>query len=475
MEKTIKNRLLAGLIAVATVFSLAFGLSLTSQVKTARADYDALQNVQQDGSVLTWDAFGGAVYYNFEIYSVDGSGNGETRLEEPTVDLEYWAKNFQLESGDCQYIIYAEDENYERLSEDYINVYNFTNTQIPLDNPTVWWDHSTACWTSVDGVDEYYSYGIVYYKYVDGENDVCLNYYIQWVYSGKTYHAADGLEEGETYYFEVQAQAGDLEHKDSEYVRSDLKTMTAEDLEYVYVEKEFTLYPEDIEVALGENPEPTWAVNFDAVKYEVYKVQGASYHLEYIGVDGYAAETELSCIIPAQSEEKTITYEVRMYYTDTEYIAETFACTWVEEIVPTTLTGTVVIDGGEIVIIDNEEYIQVKYDTPITINLIDSNNTGNLKYRVFEYVFGSWYYIEDMDENTFCLPDVGYHYFIAVFSDVETDFLASREIIIIQADGPAAPTGITATNCTTSDNNDGTISGVTTKMEYKLETAEEWT
>ena len=40
---------------------------------------------------------------------------------------------------------------------------------------------------------------------------------------------------------------------------------------------------------------------------------------------------------------------------------------------------------------------------------------------------------------------------------------------------PAAPTAAAATDCTTADNNDGTLTGVTTAMEYKKSDAADWT
>lgn len=473
MKRTIKNRLLIALLSVATVFAVAFGLSLSNKIKTTYAEPElpALQNVQQDGSVLTWDAFDGAVYYFIEI------GNGGTTFNEPTVDLEYMAKYFQVDSGDCQYSIYAMDENHEQLSEYYIGFYYFTNTQIPLDNPTVWWDHSTACWTAVDGVDEYNSYRLYFYEYVDGENDV----YLDWDNSSNTYKPVYGLVEGKTYYFEVQARAGDLDHKDSELVRSDLKTMTAEDLEYVYVEKAFTLLPEDIEVAPGENPEPTWAVNFDAVKYEVLR---GSY-LEATKAENIPAGTEMSTTLATFSVETSKDYVVKVYYGDgaNDYIETTFTCTWVEEIASTTLTGTVEIDGAELIEVNTEEgyyrYLQVKCGDTITATLTNTNNSGVLSYYLLYYnkYTGYWYY-DDHDEtdNTFTFEwwDVGFRYLIDIQSSVESGKRESIEIRCVKADGPDAPFELTTTACTTSDNNDGTISGVNTDMEYKLETAEEW-
>lgn len=62
-----------------------------------------------------------------------------------------------------------------------------------------------------------------------------------------------------------------------------------------------------------------------------------------------------------------------------------------------------------------------------------------------------------------------------VTSSVETgSIVGTASDSISKADGPAAPTGITATACTTEANNDGVLKGVTTEMEYKLSTLSGW-
>ena len=58
----------------------------------------------------------------------------------------------------------------------------------------------------------------------------------------------------------------------------------------------------------------------------------------------------------------------------------------------------------------------------------------------------------------------------------ETDTTKASDIHIIDIlPSPAAPSGITATDCTIIANNNGKISGVSTAMEYKLSTVSSWT
>ncbi|MDD4239024.1 MAG: leucine-rich repeat protein, partial [Desulfotomaculaceae bacterium] len=57
--------------------------------------------------------------------------------------------------------------------------------------------------------------------------------------------------------------------------------------------------------------------------------------------------------------------------------------------------------------------------------------------------------------------------------ETSTTLAGETQTIDILA-GPAAPNGITATDCTTTENNNGKLSGITTAMEYKLSTASSW-
>ena len=133
-----------------------------------------------------------------------------------------------------------------------------------------------------------------------------------------------------------------------------------------------------------------------------------------------------------------------------------------EDIPEEELTGTVAINGN------------LKFGATLTASLTNTNNTGTLSYQWRRN--GSE--IAEATNNTYTLTqdDIGYTMSVVVSSNVENGSLvATATEIVAKADGPVAPTGITATACTTADNNNGSISGITTAMEYKLSGASEWT
>ena len=140
---------------------------------------------------------------------------------------------------------------------------------------------------------------------------------------------------------------------------------------------------------------------------------------------------------------------------------ETFYAFW-EDVPVDALTGTVSITGS------------LKYDETLTATVTDTNNSGTLSYQ--------WRRngepISSATSNTYLVTenDIGYTLSVVVTSSVETgSIVGTASDSISKADGPAAPSGLSATACTTTDNNDGTISGVATTMEYKLSSAADWT
>ena len=139
----------------------------------------------------------------------------------------------------------------------------------------------------------------------------------------------------------------------------------------------------------------------------------------------------------------------------------TFYAIWEDE-PAATLTGIVSITGN------------LKYNETLTATVTDTNNSGTLSYqwrRNGEPISGATSSTYVVTED-----DIGYTLSVVVTSSVETgSIVGTASDSISKADGPAAPSGITATACTTSDNNDGNISGVTTAMEYKLSSAADWT
>ena len=127
----------------------------------------------------------------------------------------------------------------------------------------------------------------------------------------------------------------------------------------------------------------------------------------------------------------------------------------------TALTGTVTISGT------------TKFGEALTAEVTGSNNTGTLSYQWKRNDSA----IEGATAATYTLveADIGKALSCVVTSSVEHGSISSAATeLIAKADAPAAPTGLTATACTNKSNNDGSISGLTTAMEYKKGEGE-WT
>ncbi len=138
----------------------------------------------------------------------------------------------------------------------------------------------------------------------------------------------------------------------------------------------------------------------------------------------------------------------------------TFYAIWEDE-PAAALTGTVTITGS------------LKYDETLTATVTDTNNTGTLSYQ--------WRRngepISSANSSTYVVTedDIGFTLSVVVTSSVESgSIVGTASDSISKADGPAAPSGISATACTTEANNDGALKGVTTEMEYKLSTLSGW-
>ena len=115
-----------------------------------------------------------------------------------------------------------------------------------------------------------------------------------------------------------------------------------------------------------------------------------------------------------------------------------------------------------------------KFGSILTASLVGGNNTGELSY-VWKR---DGIIISGATSSTYTLveDDIGSGIRVEITSSVQRGTLQSAETDdITKADGPAAPTGLTASACTNADNNDGQINGVSPEMEYKLSTASGWT
>ena len=228
------------------------------------------------------------------------------------------------------------------------------------------------------------------------------------------------------------------------------------------VPREFTSVPSNATKQVGQSYTATWTVNFDAVEYAVCIWNGSAWQeLYHYDANTTTAGTQMSYDITSDvAGEKR--YTIDCYYDEFNCLtSDEFVITW--EAAPVDeLTGTVAINGN------------LKYGETLTAVLSGDNNTGTLSYewrRNGEAIVGA-------TNNTYTLTqdDIGYTMSVVVRSSVESGSLVGTAASIIdKADGPNAPTGITATACTTNANNNGTLVGITAEMEYKLSSSEDWT
>ena len=228
------------------------------------------------------------------------------------------------------------------------------------------------------------------------------------------------------------------------------------------VPREFTSVPSNATKQVGQSYTATWIVNFDAVEYAVCIWNGSAWQeLYHYDANTTTAGTQMSYDITSDvTGEKR--YTIDCYYD--EFHCETsdeFVITW-EEAPVNVLTGTVAINGN------------LKFGEILTAVLSGDNNTGTLSYewrRNGETISGA-----TIGTYTLTQDDIGYTMSVVVRSSVESGSLVGTAASIIdKADGPVAPTGITATACSSSANNNGTLVGITAEMEYKLSSSEDWT
>ena len=129
----------------------------------------------------------------------------------------------------------------------------------------------------------------------------------------------------------------------------------------------------------------------------------------------------------------------------------TIVAQWSE--LPNALTGTVVVTGIEM------------YGETLVASVIDTNNTGVLSFqwkRNDVAIEGA-----TSNEYTIVVEDISNDLSVEVTSSVETGSISAFVGMVTKRWNGDAPTGLTTTPCTNENNNDGTINGVTTAMEYR--------
>ncbi len=119
------------------------------------------------------------------------------------------------------------------------------------------------------------------------------------------------------------------------------------------------------------------------------------------------------------------------------------------------LTGNVTISGT------------LKYGQTLTAVYEPGNNTGTLSYQWKRGGIGGTDIGVNSDTYTLVKEDIGETILCVVTSNEQTGFVVGSSTGTIgKADGLAI-TGVTAVPCSTPDNNDGKLIGVTSAMEFK--------
>ena len=508
------------------VFLMALAMSLACipvATLTANAELDSLKNVSVNNGVVTWDAFPGAAEYSYSY------GNGGGYLDEPSLDLELKAKSFHWETGNYNYSIYAVDEYGTQISGKITGTYSYTCKQTPLATPTnLTWDHTTAKWDAVKDAEYYILY---IYEYKNG-NYSLITAQGRYVYDGTSYDMGSRFEVGKTYCFDVKACAAyeDLDHLDSEYGRSGNKTFVGvvPSLTNVKVENGKLTFDavtgaSKYDISIGSSGSTCDALPINMyeicssislndgvydIKIRVYNEYNEPLAPEYT----YEDWEYNSALAPAKlTGTLTVTGTLKVGETLTATLTDSnntgkLTYTWLRS---DPYANWVVVQKGDsntfvlteacankkmsVIVESDVEHSQVESaNTGIvaeankaenltgTVNIIgtkkyggtltadvSSNNTGTLYYqwkRSGVDIPGatSISYVITVD-------DIGKILRVVVTSSVEVGSIASDATAVIEkANGASAPTGITATGCTNKANNDGTISGVTTAMEYKL-------
>lgn len=122
-----------------------------------------------------------------------------------------------------------------------------------------------------------------------------------------------------------------------------------------------------------------------------------------------------------------------------------------------TLTGNVTISG------------LLKYGETLTAEYIPGNNTGTLSYQWKRGGIDGVDIGENVNTYTLVKDDIGQAITCVVTSDEQTDFVSgSTTDTISKADGLPV-SGVEAVACTTAENNNGQLTGLTYAMEFKRE------
>ncbi|MBO4534723.1 MAG: InlB B-repeat-containing protein, partial [Clostridia bacterium] len=137
----------------------------------------------------------------------------------------------------------------------------------------------------------------------------------------------------------------------------------------------------------------------------------------------------------------------------------TFYAIWEDE--EPDLSGSLTIEGS------------LQYGETLTASVTDCNNIGELSYQWMRDDVA----IAGADQATYTLVEADVDTLISVEVTCQGQggsLHGSFDVTVDRADGPQAPQGVVGVACTTEDNDDGVLRGVTTSMEYKTYAGTDW-
>ena len=481
--------------------------------------------------VATWDSFPGAYDYMWGVHTAGGYlGPGIQQL-----DLEYECKRYHVPTNDSvNWYLYALDSSNHQISAKYNGTYSFTNNQIKLDAPTnLRWENTTMKWDGNPDAD--YHELQIYRGNNVGTGTWLATYDLYYGICEKNY---TGFTLGQDYWFKVIARASydDLEHNHSDPAFSELHQFTptvnlaevlevkdngnvhvdvngieratyqiidaTEETPYGAVENvslPFNLYDKCAEKSVPNGTDVKVAINI----YDKNNLP-LSYEYVYTGFTYNTAETP-----DAMSGSVTIDGTIKYKSTLTANVSSltysgALSYQWkrvgkglIEGATGSTYTLTaddigesifVTVESSENKGVMNSNYSSpiakadvtgsieitgtLKYGETLSCDLSNTDIEGDITYQWKREGSGN---IDGATSSSYVLTedDIGECLRVVVSSNLFAQTSSGVTDVVEKADGQAAPSGFVVLP-TLEGENDGSISGITNSMEYRVQGGD-WT
>ena len=488
-----------------------------------------ITNIQlSEAGVLTWDAFASADDYEVRV-TYDIGGGSRTTDGATTYDLKSLCRQWHMPSQKIVYEISAIDSGDNKISATVRGTYNYVTEQEALASPAnLAWSHATATWDAVSGA---YYYRVSFYRASDDEYVTGNDVY------GETSYLSSSLDADVEYYFTVYAmpQIADLDHYRSATIKSAGKTfehvvatlanvsITDGMLTWDAVEGEYEF---DISISNGGGTFNAKPINlyrmceglypngtYD-VKIKIFNEYGEPLAPVYVK-SGFVWDTSYgrsqisgTAVVSNNSPKfgdtlsvniEGLTYEGTLDYIwyirnahDEDILASGHTPTYtvagflgfpifvrIEStgnygIIYTALTNPIAPSDAQLTgtVTFSEPF---EYSVGIIATLTETNNPGQ-SYLHYQWKKNGVDIVGATNADYFpTAEDIGSTLTVVITSECFQGSVTSGATGTITKLSPSAPGGIDATDCTTYENNDGTITGVNSTMEYQLDGASGWT